>query len=78
MRAMKYAAAWNAGKVLLPKKAPWLADFVSEHAGFTGVNDRRDDLIDAAVAAFDELAVGDFRIETGKPTLMPELRSMGM
>lgn len=55
IRALQYAAAWNAGKVLLPRIAPWLNDFVAEHAGFTGVNDKRDDLVDAAVAAFDEL-----------------------
>lgn len=54
-RAIPYAAAWNAGKVLLPESAPWLDAFVSEHAGFTGVNDAHDDIIDAAVAAFDEL-----------------------
>ncbi|HEY1086375.1 MAG TPA: phage terminase large subunit, partial [Archangium sp.] len=55
IRAMRYAAAWNAGKVLVPQSAPWLNDFLAEHAGFTGVNDKRDDYIDAAVAAFDEL-----------------------
>ena len=59
IRAQRYAAAWNAGKILLPKSAPWLNDFLAEHAGFTGVNDKRDDLIDAAVAAFDVLAGGD-------------------
>jgi len=58
IRAQRYAAAWNAGRVLVPRKAPWLEDFLSEHAGFTGVNDKRDDLIDAAVAAFDVLAEG--------------------
>lgn len=56
VRAIKYAAAWNAGKVLLPESAPWLDVFVSEHAGFTGVNDTHDDIIDAAVAAFDVLS----------------------
>lgn len=78
IRALRYAAAWNAGKVLLPAKAPWLEDFVSEHAGFTGVNDRRDDLIDAAVAAFDELSGGDGKVSMGVPTRAPPLRSVGM
>lgn len=55
IRALSYAAAWNRGDVLVPKSAPWLDDFLSEHASFTGVNDKRDDLIDAAVAAFDVL-----------------------
>jgi predicted phage terminase large subunit-like protein len=55
VRALRYAAAWNAGKVFVPRDAPWLNDFLSEHASFTGVNDKRDDIIDAAVAAFDVL-----------------------
>lgn len=58
VRSMRYAAAWNAGKVLLPERAPWLDAFVSEHAGFTGVNDTHDDIIDAAASAFDELSAG--------------------
>jgi predicted phage terminase large subunit-like protein len=54
-RAIPVAAAWNAGKILLPKSAPWLNAFVSEICGFTGVKDRHDDQIDALAAAFDEL-----------------------
>jgi len=61
IRALRYAAAWNRGDVLVPKSAPWLEDFLSEHASFTGVNDRRDDLIDAAVAAFDVLDAAEAR-----------------
>jgi predicted phage terminase large subunit-like protein len=64
IRALRYAAAWNAGKVLLPTSAPWLEEFLSEHASFTGVRDKRDDLIDAAVAAFDLLDTGDVDIPT--------------
>lgn len=78
VRALRYAAAWNAGDVLLPERAPWLEDFVSEHAGFTGVNDRRDDLIDAAVAAFDELSMGGSTPSVGTPDRAPPLRSVGM
>ena len=55
MRAVKYAAAWAAGKILLPESAPWLDAFVSEHLSFTGIKDKHDDIVDAAVAAFDEL-----------------------
>lgn len=58
IRAMDYAAAWNNGKVLVPAEAPWLEDFVTEHASFTGVKDRHDDIVDAAVAAFDVLNGG--------------------
>ena len=72
IRAMRYAAAWNSGRVLVPKSAPWLTDFLAEHAGFTGVRDKRDDFIDAAVAAFDELDTpgGDVKIKT-KPRKLP-------
>lgn len=55
-RALNYAAAYNSGRVLVPESAPWLSDFLEEHAGFTGTGDKHDDIIDAAVAAFDELA----------------------
>lgn len=55
IRAIRYAAAWNRGDVLVPEGAPWASEFVAEHASFTGVNDKRDDIVDAAVAAFDEV-----------------------
>lgn len=54
-RAIKYAAAWNAGRIKVPKNAKWLTRFLVEHASFTGVKDKHDDIIDAAVAAFDLL-----------------------
>ncbi len=57
VRAQSFAAAWNAGKVLLPRSAPWLDSFVSEICGFVGVGDRRDDQVDAAVSAFDSVFV---------------------
>lgn len=58
-RAQPFAAAWNAGKVFLPKDAPWLDDFVSELADFTGAPGDTDDQVDAVVAAFDLLAESD-------------------
>lgn len=59
-RALPYAAAWNAGKVLVPEESdcPWVNQFLAEHATFTGVEDTHDDQVDAAVAAFDLLAGG--------------------
>lgn len=54
-RAMPTAAAWNTGKILLPRSAPWLDAFLSEVCGFTGVKDRHDDQVDALAAAFDGL-----------------------
>lgn len=63
IRAQPFAAAWNAGKVLLPEdseKHPWVTKVVEELVNFTGVNDLNDDIVDAAVAAYDVLAtVGD-------------------
>jgi predicted phage terminase large subunit-like protein len=58
VRAQPVAAAWNAGKIFLPRSAPWLVDFISEVCGFTGVNDRHDDQVDALAAAFDVLTRG--------------------
>jgi predicted phage terminase large subunit-like protein len=52
-RAQPVAAAWNAGKVLLPREAEWLDDFTAEAASFTGVDDVHDDQIDALAAGFD-------------------------
>ncbi|MEP7049454.1 MAG: phage terminase large subunit [Pseudomonadota bacterium] len=52
-RAIPVAAAWNTGRILLPRKAPWLDAFISEVCGFTGVKDRHDDQVDALAAAFD-------------------------
>lgn len=51
-RAQPVAAAWNAGRILLPRSAPWLDTFVEEVTGFTGVNDRHDDQVDALAGAF--------------------------
>ncbi len=59
MRAQPVAAAWNAGKVLLPRQAPWLDAFLSEVAGFTGVGDRLDDQVDALSSAFARLTGTD-------------------
>ena len=63
-RAIPFAAAWNRGDVFVPAhpedddEGEWLTEFLAEMASFTGVNDKRDDLVDAAVAAFDELQGG--------------------
>jgi predicted phage terminase large subunit-like protein len=51
-RAIPAAAAWNTGRILLPRSAPWLDPFVSEVCGFTGIKDRHDDQVDALAAGF--------------------------
>lgn len=55
-RAQLTAAAWNAGRILLPRERRWVNAFVEELAGFTGVHDRHDDQVDALVSAFDATA----------------------
>lgn len=52
VRAQPVAAAWNAGRVRLPRDKPWLAALVGELADFTGVNDRHDDQVDALAGAY--------------------------
>ena len=66
VRAQPYAAAWNDGKVLLPRpKAEddgetWQDEYVVEHASFTGKDDLRDDQIDAGSSAFSALDSPDW------------------
>jgi predicted phage terminase large subunit-like protein len=55
IRAQPVAAAWKAGRVLLPAQAPWLAEFTRVVTGFTGIGDIEDDDVDALAAAFDLL-----------------------
>ena len=55
VRAQPVAAAWNAGRVQVPRGAKWADAFVSELADFTGVNDAHDDQVDALAAAYDLL-----------------------
>jgi len=56
VRAQPVAAAWNAGRVLVPQNAPWVDAFISEVMSFTGVDDDHDDQVDALAAAYDLLA----------------------
>jgi len=45
-RAQPVAAAWNAGRVLVPEGAAWVQEFVEEVEAFTGVKDRYTDQVD--------------------------------
>lgn len=51
-RALPVSEAWNLGRVLVPRKAKWLAEFLDEITTFTGVKDAHDDQVDALAAAF--------------------------
>jgi predicted phage terminase large subunit-like protein len=55
-RAQAAAAAWNAGKILVPRRAPWLEEFVSELADFTGIDDPHDDQVDALTSAYADFS----------------------
>lgn len=54
-RAQLLIAEWNAGRVLLPEKAPWLREFADELLSFIGENDKADDQVDAAASAIENL-----------------------
>lgn len=61
VRAMKTAAAWNAGRIIVNKYDPELAEFVRIVCGFTGEEDGIDDEVDALVSMFDRLTLGNLR-----------------
>lgn len=84
-RALEYAAAWNRGDVLLPEPgAPgtkaWLDDLIAEHAGFTGSGTEHDDIVDACVAAFDQLNLpsGTVDSKVPQPTRVNAFDQIGM
>lgn len=58
VRAQPVAAGWAAGRVLVPREAPWLDELLDEVLGFTGVADAHDDQVDALAAAWDALTGG--------------------
>lgn len=59
VRSIDVAAAWNAGKVLLPSKCPaWVPPLLDEVGAFTGQNDLCDDQVDALAAAHRALTQG--------------------
>jgi predicted phage terminase large subunit-like protein len=54
-RAQSVAAAWNAGRVLIPDddtRHRWLNKLLAEVLVFTGLDDPHDDIVDALAAAF--------------------------
>jgi hypothetical protein len=68
VRASKMIEHWNGvpdliggtyrtpPRVLVPHRAPWLAEFLGEYSSFTGEEGGMDDLVDAGVSVFDALA----------------------
>jgi predicted phage terminase large subunit-like protein len=66
VRAQSLSQAWNEGRVLVPRQAPWLKSLVDEIGAFSGVGDRRDDQVDALVSAFECV-----RFTSDKPRNVP-------
>jgi predicted phage terminase large subunit-like protein len=58
VRAQPVSAAWNDGKILVPRDAPWSRAVIAEVTSFTGINDPHDDIVDALAAAYDVAAAG--------------------
>lgn len=57
-RAQPYAAAWNGGRVRVPRDAPWVSAFKAEHLAFTGTpTDKHDDQVDTGSLLFGLLSL---------------------
>jgi predicted phage terminase large subunit-like protein len=54
-RAQPVAAAWNDGRIRVPLNATWLDDYLFVMDKFTGVNDARDDEVDATSHLFNNI-----------------------
>lgn len=75
-RAQPFSAAWNRGDVYLLRGASWLQPVINELQSFTGANDPHDDIVDAMVAAYDELASPPIssRVDVVRPRTSAGLR----
>lgn len=58
LRAQACAAAWNDGRLLVPRSALWLRDFLDEVTKFTGARDRHDDQVDALAHGWNAMVTG--------------------
>lgn len=57
VRAQRAIAAWNEGRIRVPRSAPWLEPFLAEVMAFTGLDDPHDDQVDALAALWDGLSL---------------------
>lgn len=62
VRAQPVSAAWNDGKIIVPRDASWSADFLDELTSFTGVGDKHDDQVDALASAFSALDAAPIKL----------------
>lgn len=56
VRSEPAAIAWRQGRIRIPEGAEFAADFVDQVTGFTGVEGRADDYVDALADAFAQVA----------------------
>jgi predicted phage terminase large subunit-like protein len=77
-RAQAVAAAWNDGRILVPRDAPWLKAFVDEIGAFTGARDRHDDQVDALASAFEAFNVAPRVTSGGSFATTPDFDSMSL
>ena len=73
VRAQDVAAAWNDGRVLVPRGATWLGELIDEVLSFTGVNDEHDDVCFVA-GTMIQTPTGPRPIETMQPGDFVETR----
>ena len=74
VRAQRTIDLWNAGKILIPERAPWVASFLERTYSFRGIEGDADDEIDALVSAADggmwsagvPRAFGSPRVDSGR------------
>ena len=67
VRATPAAAAWNAGRILVPREASWAPIVIDEVTAFTGLQDPHDDIVDALAAAWDAIDTGTATVSAGAP-----------
>lgn len=58
-RAQAFAAAWNSGRVRLLRTCRYAEAIATQLARFTGADGSEDDIVDACVAAYDEIESSD-------------------
>lgn len=80
LRSQRFAAAWNAGRVLIPscigpgqegynpseRRAPaWVPEYLAELKKFTGIGDAKDDQVDASAHAFNPIVRTIVEVQRG-------------
>ena len=65
VRAQPLSAVWNKpqSRIIVPRDASWSNEFLDELTSFSGVGDKNDDMVDAAVSAHAGLATGTTTIK---------------